>query len=208
MADKRDELSVCNDQGVPLEDFKRAFCDRCLNQQCSRSVAGQSRFEQRTATWYQRLFENPDRLDERDPRYAQIQAQKFIEVPTGLVPEVGGAQSAWLDPRDLDAPVSPPQVAIPQPPPVPISPEPEPAAPEPQPDVPPPVPEPQPLRQTALMNTPGPRPQMIGDGQKDQPKPDKPVFVDPWEPPKPKTEVDGVKVVQPGARFRFGGSGV
>lgn len=208
MAEKRDELKVCNDQGVPLEDFKLAFCDRCLNQDCTRSIAGQSRFEQRVNTWYERLIEAPTKLDEADPRFNQIRAKRFIDVDPGPVPEIG--RSAWVDPRDLTEPT--PVLDEPAPPPQ-VTPEPvETAAasePEPQqePEVPPQAPPPQRLP-ASFMNTPTPRPQMLAGEKKGATKPAQPVFVDPWEPQKPKPVEEGVQVVQPGARFRFGGSGV
>lgn len=217
MADRRDELKACNDQGIPLEDFKLAFCDRCLNPECTRSVAGQSRFEQRVSTWYERLFKAPDRLNEADPRFTQIRAKRFIDVDPGPIPEVGRS-SAWIDPRDLvaaapepqpepeveavelDEALSPPQVT---PQPVETTPAPEP---EQEPEVPP---QPSPGRPPAgFMNTPTPRPQTLDGSKKAPTKPAQPVFVDPWEPQTPKPVEEGVQVVQPGARFRFGGSGV
>lgn len=110
---KRDLLQVCMKSvpGLPIPEFKQAFCDRCLQSECSRSLQADSRFEARVSTWYERLFEKPDQLPQDDPRFAQIKekASKFIEItPERAVPILGRAQlrqptSDWTDPRDLQA---------------------------------------------------------------------------------------------------------
>ena len=196
----QDWLKLCNDQGVPLEDFKAQFCDRCLQQDCTRSIAGLSRFEQRTADWQDRLFDNPTRMSPDNPQFERISAQKFISIDTGRVPEVGGspAQSAWVDPLTLD--VEPPsaqkeQVAIAAPElvePARVDP-PEPAL----------VPPPKPLKPLQPMNTPSQSGQML-PGHQAQPKADP---KDAWEVPN-NPETGDVEIVKPGSRFRFGGSGV
>lgn len=106
MAERRDYLPVCNDQGVPLPDFQAMFCVRCVQPECSRSRSG-GIFETRVSSWEERLFKNPPRLPKSDPLHAALAAKRFIEIDVGRVPEVGG-KSDWVDPRSLDEPEPPP----------------------------------------------------------------------------------------------------
>jgi len=182
--------------GVTLDDFRLQFCDRCLQGDCARSIAGTSRFDKRITTWEADLFTEVPKMDPRDERYTQIHAKRFTEVRTKPIPEVG--QSAWVDPRDLDessetthkyeepAPVEPALVE-----PAPVEPPPLVDAPE----VPPPtIVQPPAIIQPQAMNTPNRPGQML----KGTPKP----VVDPWEP---KGEPAGEgEIVEPGTRIRFG----
>ena len=213
--EKRDQLRVCNDQGVPLEDFRLQFCDRCLARDCTRSQAGKSKFEQRTSTWKERLFDEVPRLSPDDPRIEVIQAKRFRESSPKAPHEV---KSSWDDPRDLtESSADDPQV-VPVPDAADFSKlaaehirqnlEEEQAArlstpvqqvePEAPADETPRTPAPQ------FVNTPNQPGQMLG-GKKVDKQAASPVL-DPWEPK--KTTTDDVEVVQPGARVRMGGSGV
>lgn len=213
MADERqDWLKLCNEHGVPLEQFRLAFCEVCFSQECTRSQFGKTKFDQRVKSWEERLFNNVPKMGEGDPRLVQIRAKKFITLDPGPVPEVGG--SAWLDPRDL------PQQDV----------QPEPPPPEPAPELTPP-PEPEPVDEPAqdvqvsdppeapsgeeptvapqekspqrFINTPARTGVMVGGKTRPEPAPKR----DPWAPPKAQ-ETEGVEVVQPGARIRFDDSGV
>ncbi len=75
---KADFLLECNDQNVPEEDFRLAFCVRCRNPECQRSVLNADRFSGRVQNWQDRLFLKVPRLDPADPRAQEIHAQKFI----------------------------------------------------------------------------------------------------------------------------------
>lgn len=115
---KEDYLPACNNQGVPHADFQAAWCSRCMNPSCQRSIAGSSLFEKRIGTWQDRLFEHPETLSKEDPRYAMIAAQKFQDIPSGKsLPVVGASpqapSSSWLDPRDLEKPAGDPPKAKP-----------------------------------------------------------------------------------------------
>lgn len=188
----------CALQGLSIQEFQEAFCSRCLNKDCGRSIAGKSKFEQRVNSWEERLFTEVPRMAPNDPRFEGIHAQKFITLGKDRPYEV---QSAWVDPRDLE---EPPEIAKPAPvAPEIVKPAPEIVKPEPvppeivkpaavEPSPPPPVRQP-----GRVLNTPLQQGQML-DGPK---KPAKPR--DPWEPPPTKTEDDG-KIVEPGSRFRFG----
>jgi hypothetical protein len=211
---KEDYLSYCNNQGVALEDFKAAFCSRCFNPTCSRSLAGQSLFEERIHTWHERLFKNPQSLPKEDPRYALISAVNFQEVPVGPIPIIGqqAALSTWLDPRDLSAAPEPPK-----PQPQKVS-SPRVQAPEPAetqgleliPSEPPEAPQKstEPQAQPAVgaprqapLQTPFQQGVMIGNASAPQASPPN----DPWaaSPPQEETTTP-VKVIQPGGKIRFG----
>lgn len=199
MPQKQDLLAICNEFGVPVQDFEAQHCSRCLQPECNRSQHGKSRFEARIDTWQERLFTHVPRMPESDPRLVQLRTTKFIEVSTGRTPEVG---SNWMDPRDLDEAPATHQAAS-----VPAEPEPEPPSVAPPPlsvetkvAVEPPEPRPEPRRPAPrqLLNTPSTNGRMIGGRKPETPN-------DPWEV-KPK-ETQGLKVVQPGARIKLG-SGV
>ena len=96
--EKSDHLKECNNQGVPLEDFKLTFCNRCLQPECHRSTYGLSKFDVRTQTWKERLFDHVPRMAEVDPRFSHIKAQKFLFIEE-KPPSVNGV--TWNDPRDL-----------------------------------------------------------------------------------------------------------
>jgi len=93
---RHDYLRECNNQGVPLEDFRLTFCDRCLQPECTRSTYGTSKFDQRTQTWVQRLFTEVPRMDPKDPRFDLIASQGF----SPMDPEIPSQGSEWVDPRD------------------------------------------------------------------------------------------------------------
>jgi hypothetical protein len=122
--DKRDYLGECNDQKVPLEDFQAAFCSRCLQVECHRSRAGNSKFEQRTGTWVERLFTETPRLNPEDPRYPALSSQNFINIDVGRTPEV---RSNWVDPLTVQEVEPVPAVSVEIPPKIEPSPQQEPA---------------------------------------------------------------------------------
>jgi hypothetical protein len=203
MTEKRDWLGECNDKGVPLEDFQLQFCARCLQPECTRSLHGKSQFEARVTEWEDRLFKHVPRMDEGDPRYAMISAQKFLDIDTSRPPEVGGS---WVDPRDLEQPLpweyeisSTKQV------------EAQTVA-----DIEEQGSAPVEIREVhvrsprmAPMNTPNRPGQMVG-GKKVDKRPTVSVS-DPWKAPKPAKPTEGPtgRVVPPGAKIRLDdGSGV
>jgi hypothetical protein len=103
---RRDQYGECNDRGMPLADFQAGWCSRCMNPECTRSLHGKTRFDLRTETWFERLFEQPPTMPPTDPRYGVIAGQRFISIDTGRVPEVG---SGWVDPNTLVEPVTMPE---------------------------------------------------------------------------------------------------
>jgi len=205
----RDEIKTCNDQGIPLKDFKLAFCDRCLNADCTRSQMAGDKFSQRTSTWVERLFTQTPRMDSTDPRFSKLSAQKFIEVPGRGVrtPEVGSGAD-WVDPLEEKPPTT---ERMPQTVPQdesgdeevtnPMSQPPEGVAAAPLTEAPP-ADRHNPLigsHQPGQLNTPRRQGQMLGSVPGG---PTIPATVsDSWDaPPKPPPEKN---VVKPGARIRF-----
>ncbi len=184
---KVDHLRLCNEHGIPFQDFEAQFCQRCLQPECTRSQHGKSRFDARVGSWHDRLFVNISRLPSTDDRFKSITSQKFLTVDPG--PQ--RAQPTWRDPKDLE-----PEriVSIPSPEPIP---PPEPPAPEPAPTPPKPEPVVAALPQQ-LVNTPARPRQMIGGAEQ---KPTSPVL-DPWQPKQPLQP--GERLIEPGTRIRFG----
>jgi len=161
-----DLLAECNTVGAPLDVFAEQCCNHCINPECSRSLFGQSKFDRRVNTWYDRMFANVPRMDEGDPRFNSIAGQRFIlinpdgplevhsqwdEVPTEgsqpvrpvtlpePEPEPESVVKGLLEHTTvLDDPIEFPE----EPPPVVFAPEPEPAPPAPEPEPAPPAPEP------------------------------------------------------------------
>jgi len=193
-----DYLGECNDQGVPLEDFRLAFCVRCFQKDCTRSQFGTSKFEARVNSWEERLF-SPPQLPKNDPRYSTITAKRFLTLPAGPIPNV----REWIDPQTLDtspsanqaSPAPTSQMAqsaeTSAPDPAPISEEVEKTQEAPR------------SRQNLFVNTPytGPRtlvnqPTRSADTEKSR---------DAWSVPEPLKP--GEKVIKPGARVKIGGSG-
>lgn len=190
---KRDLIKVCNDQNVALKDFQAAFCIRCLNRECSRSSMSSDQFSNRTSTWVERLFTNIPRMDSQDPRFKNLSAQNFIEVP-GKESRPLELTSEWVDPLNPVPQEPPPEVSAPVP-----ATNPEPI---PEPEVSESIEEPEPKAKPAghnlSMNTPNRNGVMIGSAQ----KPAEAAPVDPWaEPTKPEPPTGNV--VRPGARIRF-----
>jgi len=211
---KTDYIGDCNNHGVPLEDFRLTFCERCIREDCSRSMLSQGgHMEERAAHWHERLFTDVPRMDADDPRFKGIAAQKFMAIPVGATPEVGGQD--WVDPRELrePEPVPVPQAIEPPQP----APEPEPeavpepvAAPRPPTPEPPlqlePPPPPEPVEKTTsepapmqVLQTEGGTGRMIGGAKPPEKK------SDPWEPAGVSSKGTD-KIVAPGAKIKLGSS--
>lgn len=195
MPERRDYLSVCNDHGVPLDDFQAQFCVRCVQPECTRSRAG-GLFESRVGTWEDRLFHNPPRMPKDDPLYAVLSAKRFLDIDMGRIPEVHG-RSDWVDPRALETPAEPVEKPRPARQPRP-RPAPEVGATA---DAAPPVP-PQPR---GPLNTPFVQGAFLDSAPSSEPKP-----ADRWSAPPPAAPAEpGVLVVKAGARIKFtSGDGV
>ncbi len=202
MTEKRDLLTSCVSQDLPLEDLQRDWCPKCLNPTCTRSLSGKIGFDIRTQTWYDRLFAKPARLPPEDPRYSTIVAKNFIEIPTGGPIEL----RSWVDPLEFEAKVEQvlegprPASARKAPPPVP---DPEPPAEDLTPEAPqtPPVVTRPNSAVPVAQNTPFQQGRMLGGATPVQ----APKAQDTWSAPVPAAPAQG-RVVKPGTKIRFGGS--
>jgi hypothetical protein len=101
-------------QSIPIDEFTKSYCIRCLNQDCARSKANGLRFVKRAVNWKEDLFINVPRADEHDSVFDNIRSRQFISAN-----ETPGENPG-------ENPVAPP-----------VKPEPEPE-PEPEPIVAPP----------------------------------------------------------------------
>jgi len=194
---RRDQLAECNTEREAIPVFQEAWCRRCINPECTRSLYGQSRFDLRVNSWEERLFRNPPRMDASDPRFQQIAGKRFLSLDVGPAPEV----RSWVDPSQVQAP-TPNLVADPTP----VSPVREVSAPNPPPKPEPAlvVTEPKPIpanspKEILLMNTPNQGGRML-PGAPTLPNPPGP---DAWSAPKPAENVIPV-----GGRVKLKGSGV
>ena len=185
---RRDLLGECNADAHPIDTFTTECCANCFNPDCTRSLSGKLRFDQRVSTWYERYFGDRSAMSPGDPRFPRIAGQKFLMLDPGLVGrphEVGG----WVDPRDLEEYTSAPPVqsavTIPT------------DHPKPTVNVPRELP-----RQLLLANSPRASAQMI---QPSSAPSAAPVQKDAWAAPVPVPASD-VPVIQPGARVKLGGS--
>ena len=226
-----DLYAECNVGGAPVDEWKELFCNHCINPECSRSLFGQSKFDLRVNTWKERLFTDVPTMEQDDPRFEGISAQKFMEMAAGGPLEV----SSWAEvPTESVQAVKPvsglkPPEPLPEPePPAPVKeevappepdPEPEPvraAEPEPSwkdpeikpPEPPAPAPQPppatrsrQPSRQSVLANTPA-QPRIL-QGAKPPSDPWEPPRADPWATPVSGNSA-GEVVVKPGAKVKVG----
>ncbi len=221
-------MGECNADGHPIDDFTRECCANCVNPECTRSLSGKAKFDERTNNWFEHYFGDKNRMDPSDARFSKIAGQKFILIDPGLTgraPDIGGS-SAWLDPRDIERQ----QPAAPAPPPRALAAieamgtlrgapaeRPAPAAPPPQqvqqppPQAPPPArpqqvhaaPPPRQVPQHLLLaNAPVQAPQRIAGPPSASTAPPK----DPWAGPVPDAK-DDAPVVSPGARVKLGGGG-
>lgn len=110
---KLDFFRECNTHGVSEDDFRQAFCVRCVQPECARSSVNQTKFEERVTTWEERLFTNVPRMDPNDPLYQKIAGQKFIEIsPSDGVGPVTPT-SEWVDPLQNNLPTPPIVVQVP-----------------------------------------------------------------------------------------------
>ena len=204
---RRDLLSECAQPGTPIDVLKEAWCSRCGNPECVRSVVGLSKFEERIKDWETKLFIAPPQLSPDDPRFGLITAQKFITIEPGRTPEI---RSDWMDPRDLKEPeakpAAPPLVVAPPVPAVQAAPEPpraEARAATPSKPAASPSSTPTAARMILAGANAANQSGKILPGGQGRPTTE----VDPWAVPDPPQPAD--QVVQPGAKIRMGGgSGV
>jgi hypothetical protein len=80
-----------------------AYCSRCLQPECLRSTHGSSKFDQRVATWEDRLFLKVPRMDQSDPRFESISSKEFHPVQESLVVQGWGATDNEPESREPES---------------------------------------------------------------------------------------------------------
>jgi hypothetical protein len=128
---------------VPIDEFNKAYCVRCVQKECARAGLNGSLLARRAATWHTNLFEKPPRAAEDDPRYQSIRAKKFLQTSSEVVELRNNGVNYEVQTREMPEalrknPPEPP--AFDPPPPAPVwAAEPVPPAPEPVQAIPEPV---------------------------------------------------------------------
>lgn len=92
---KTDFIQDCMDsmpQQGSLDDFKKAFCDVCINADCHRSRFTDSKWVTRMLMQEQALF-NPSFADVDDPRYDHLRGANFETIDAPTLKYYGG----WVD---------------------------------------------------------------------------------------------------------------
>jgi hypothetical protein len=89
-----DHTEICKTSvGESVSDLREIWCFRCL--ESCKHAKGKGSFDQRTATWFQRLFQNRPLMDPSDPRYSSIAGKKFLPInPSG-----------WNTPEEAERPL-------------------------------------------------------------------------------------------------------
>ena len=149
MATRRQDLwDTCYEgehrQLASPQQFAEAFCARCQNSGCTRSMGAQTKWQHRMDTQEDLLLRNPRFAEEDDPRFRDIRQQEFNDaVRQALAIEVSNAKGDWSIPTDTEIATMAASVVGFVPPPVYSKPEPAPPeppkAPEPPPTKTPPV---------------------------------------------------------------------
>lgn len=169
--------TACELQGMSIPEFTASFCGRCSQPECTRSLFGKTKFDQRVQNWHSRLFTDVPKMNEADPRFSLIVSKKFLSLD-GASPSV----SEWIDPKDVkEKSVVIPAAVPPSAPEAPVQ-----ATPSP--------------RKLPVMNTPFKNGTMIGDAA-----PSKPA-ADPWAAPT-QTQKSTETVIKPGSKIKLGGGG-
>lgn len=159
---------------VPMDEFNRAFCIRCVQKECSRAGLNGSLFARRTATWKENLFDKPPRADEADPKYQGIRSKRFLQVSTDVVELRKNGVNYEVQTREM--PEIPAALRKDTPEPPALDPTPPPPAPIPEPPTPVPVPEltvqpqavpdaPPPVHNAPFQNTPFDQGTVLPGGQ-------------------------------------------
>lgn len=82
---RTDLLRECNDQGVPVADFRATFCERCRNSACVNAGWAGSTWESRISTQVDRFLKRPLFADPQDPKFNTVRALRFLEIAPPLV---------------------------------------------------------------------------------------------------------------------------
>jgi hypothetical protein len=100
--------SLVND-AVPIDEFQKQYCIRCIQQECTRSIASKSSFNRRVENWEKDLFQSPPRASETDPSFETIRNKVFAQSGSSPSPKVQVFVSGFEPVKNLhvDEPVKP-----------------------------------------------------------------------------------------------------
>lgn len=83
---KSDFLRECMSEVgmIPIDEFNKNICMRCVNQGCARSVSNNLLFVKRTNSWEDELFLNVKRAPDSDSEYDKFRSSKFVSKTPSL----------------------------------------------------------------------------------------------------------------------------
>lgn len=113
-SDKTDLYETCNEQGLPEQQFKATFCQRCRNHSCENAGWSWSSWEERISSQEDRFLKNPKFANVNDPRFDRVREQDFpvliqeaLRLNSGSEWEI--PKSIELAPRTPVTPAEPPK---------------------------------------------------------------------------------------------------
>lgn len=96
-----DECTIGNQ--MPPKEFEQRFCRVCKNQECHRAGWGESQWVQRMSTQVDRLLDNPNFADPRDPQFRHIREHDFPDLLREAIRiEIVDQRNDWSVPTDID----------------------------------------------------------------------------------------------------------
>ena len=85
------------------EEFRKTFCDQCMNTRCQNSKGSGTSWAKRILTQEDRLLKNPLFSDPRDPQYQKIKAMDFESVLREVIAvDIAEARGDWSIPTPHD----------------------------------------------------------------------------------------------------------
>lgn len=90
-------------QQTPPNEFKQYFCNNCMNTTCELSRGGGLSWTKRMSYQVDRLLDNPNFADERNPEFQAIRNLDFKELlDRELKVQISKDRGDWSVPSDLD----------------------------------------------------------------------------------------------------------
>ena len=98
--------------GMSPNQFSETFCRVCMNAECGRSAANGSTWFRRVSTQEDRLLNNPNFADPRDPRYRDIAHLDFRSaLKEAIALEISERRGDWSVPTDAEVAIEASRVA-------------------------------------------------------------------------------------------------
>lgn len=90
-------------KSIPPEEFRKTFCDQCMNTKCQNSKGSGTSWAKRILTQEERLLRNPQFSDPRDPQYRKISEMDFQNVLREVISiEIAEARGDWSIPTQQE----------------------------------------------------------------------------------------------------------